>query len=155
MLDHVAQPQQQRGAGLFDRTAVRVNQAAIVTLLVLGFLLDLPWLASLVGAVMAIGTIWPGAALFQRLYRDLLRPAGLLKPDLHQEEAAPHRFAQGVGAAFLIIATIAFVVGAAVVGWGLALVVALLASINLVFGFCAGCFMYFQLQRLQRTRSSS
>ena len=133
-----------------DRTALRVNQASIIGFLVLAFLLDQAWLVAFVCAVMAIGTAIPQAALFQRFYRDVLRPAGLLKPDLHDEDAAPHRFAQGMGAAVLLIATIALFAGAQVLGWGLSFVVIALAAVNLFFGFCAGCFVYFQLQRLRR-----
>ena len=133
-----------------DRTALRVNQACIIGFLALAFLLDQPWLVAFVCAVMAIGTAFPQAALFQRIYRDVLRPAGLLKPDLHDEDAAPHRFAQGMGAAVLLIATIALIAGATVLGWGLSFVVIALAAVNLFFGFCAGCFVYFQLQRLRR-----
>lgn len=135
---------------LLDRTALRVNQALIVVLLVLAFMLDQPWLVALVCAVMALGTAIPRAALFQRLYRDVLRPAGLLRPNLHDEDAAPHRFAQGMGAAVLLLATLALFAGAAPLGWGLVFVVIALAAVNLIFGFCAGCFVYFQLERLRR-----
>jgi hypothetical protein len=134
----------------FDRTALRVNQALIIAFLAVGFLLDQPWLVTFVCAVMAIGTLFPQAALFQRLYRDVLRPAGLLRPDLHEEDAAPHRFAQGMGAAVLFLAVLALFGGAVAVGWGLAFVVITLAAVNLLFGFCAGCFVYFQLARLRR-----
>jgi len=133
----------------FDRTALRVNQAAIIALLAIGFVVDRPWLVAFVCAVMAIGTAVPRAALFQRIYLDILRPAGLLRPDVHIEDAAPHRFAQGLGAAVLLLASLALLGGAAAVGWGLAFVVIALAAINLIFGFCAGCFVYFQLQRLR------
>ena len=136
--------------GQVDRTALRVNQAFIIGFLALAFVLDQPWLVAFVFAVMALGTAFPQAALFQRIYRDVLRPAGLLKPDLHDEDAAPHRFAQGMGAAVLLIATIALFAGAQVLGWGLSFVVIALAAVNLFFGFCAGCFVYFQLQRLRR-----
>lgn len=132
-----------------DRTALRVNQASIVGLVVLAFLLDQPWLVAGVAAVLAAGTVSPALALFQRLYRDLLRPAGLLAPDVHAEDPAPHRFAQGVGAAFLIASSAALASGAAAVGWGLALIVVVLAAVNLLFGFCAGCFVYFHLARLR------
>ena len=138
------------GRGHVDRTALRVNQAFIIGFLALAFLLDQPWLVAFVCAVMAIGTAFPQAALFQRIYRDVLRPAGLLKPDLRDEDAAPHRFAQGMGAAVLLIAVIALFVGAPALGWGLSFVVIALAAVNLFFGFCAGCFVYFQLQRLRR-----
>ena len=140
----------QAGRGRVDRTALRVNQACIIGFLALAFLFDLVWLVAFVCAVMALGTAVPQAALFQRIYRDVLRPAGLLKPDIHQEDAAPHRFAQGMGAAVLLIAVVALFLGAQAIGWGLVFVVIALAAVNLFFGFCAGCFVYFQLQRLRR-----
>jgi hypothetical protein len=137
-------------SGQVDRSALKVNQAAIITLLVIAFLLNQPWLVVLVAAVMILGTVNPRLALFQRLYADVLRPAGLLKPELRAEEAAPHRFAQGLGGAVLVAATAALFAGLSVLGWALALVVVALAAINLLFGFCAGCFVYFQLARLRR-----
>jgi hypothetical protein len=141
---------QATGAAPFDRTAVRVNQAAIVALLLIAFVASLPWLVAVVAAVMALGTLSPQLALFQRLYRDVLRPAGLLRPDLQAEAAAPHRFAQGLGAGVLIVASLALYAGLGGLGWGLALLVVALAAINLFFGFCAGCFLYLQLARLRR-----
>jgi len=138
------------GGALFDRTALRVNQALIIGFLAIGFLLGQPWLVAFVCAVMALGTAAPQAALFQRLYRDVLRPAGALRPDLHDEDPAPHRFAQGMGAAVLLLASLALFAGAGALGWGLAFVVIALAGVNLLFGFCAGCFVYFQLARLRR-----
>src|SRR5580765_3838189 len=138
----------QGAPGMLDRTALRVNQALIILFVVLGYLLNQPLLVGFVAVVMLVGTILPSAALFQQFYRQVLRPAGLLRPDVHQEDAAPHRFAQGVGAAFLIAASLAFGLGAAVMGWVLAAIVVVLAAVNLFFGFCAGCFMYFQLARM-------
>lgn len=144
-----AQPAPQNAAAPLDRTALRFNQGAIITLLALAFVLDQPWLVAAVAAVMALGTAAPDLALFQRLYRDLLRPAGLLRPDVQVEEAAPHRFAQGMGAGVLALAALGFALGAAPLGWALALVVAVLAAVNLLFGFCAGCFVFYQLRRLR------
>lgn len=132
----------------FDRSAVRVNQALIIAFLVLGFILNQPLFVAFVAAVMAIGTAFPAAALFQRIYRDLLRPAKLIRPDVHSEDPAPHRFAQGMGAGVLIVSLIAFLAGSTGLGWALGILVIVLAGINLFFGFCAGCFVYFQLQRL-------
>jgi uncharacterized membrane protein YhaH (DUF805 family) len=127
-----------------------VNQTAIVGLVALAFVLDSAWLVALVAALMALGTLSPQLALFQRVYRDLLRPAGLLRPDLHAEDARPHRFAQGMGAGVLALAVLALFAGLGGLGWALALLVVLLAGVNLFFGFCAGCFVYLQLARLRR-----
>ena len=42
-----------------DRTALRFNQAAIIALLLIAFLIDQVWLVAFVAAVMLIGTLWP------------------------------------------------------------------------------------------------
>lgn len=137
-----------RAGALVDRTALRFNQASIVVLVGLAFVLAQPWLVAVVGVALALGTAIPSLAPFQRFYRDVLRPAGLLRPNPSAEDSAPHRFAQGVGAAVLLLAVIGFIVGNTLLGWSLALLVLVLAAANLVFGFCAGCFLYFQLLRL-------
>ena len=134
--------------GKVDRTALRVNQAFIVGLLLLAFLMEGTWLVAVVAIVMGAGTVTPSWALFQRFYRDILRPTGLLKSELHAEDPAPHRFAQGMGAAVLVLAILALALGATIVGWSLVLIVVILAAFNLIFGFCAGCFIYFQAQRM-------
>jgi hypothetical protein len=136
----------------FDRTAQRFNQSMLIAGVVLAFVFDLIWIVPALALVLALGTIDGRLALFQRIYRDLLRPAGLLKPDLHAEDAAPHRFAQGLGASVLALAALALLSGATVLGWGLALLVGILAAVNLFFGFCLGCFMYLQLARLRQAR---
>jgi hypothetical protein len=134
----------------FDRTAVRVSQAAMVGLLLIAFLFNITWLVPLMAVLLVAGTIDRRLALFQRAYRDLLRPLGLLKPDLRTEDATAHRFAQGVGAAVLIAASAGLLAGLSTLGWALTLLVVTLAAINLLFGFCAGCFLYLQLARARR-----
>ncbi|MDR7512746.1 MAG: DUF4395 family protein, partial [Armatimonadota bacterium] len=64
------------------------------------------------------------------------------------DDPAPHRFAQGVGAAVLALATVAFAAGSPAAGWTLAALVGALALLNLTRGFCAGCFLYGWLVRL-------
>jgi hypothetical protein len=99
-----------------DHTALRTNQAFIIILLAMGFVAAQPWLVVFVCAVMALGTAVPQAALFQRIYRDVLRPAGVLKPDVREEDPAPHRFAQGLGAAVLLAAGIGGGLGPGICG---------------------------------------
>lgn len=130
-----------------DHTALKVNQSFIIGLLVLAWLFYQPWLVAFVGLVMLVGTIWPQAGLFKRIYSDILKPAGLLKPDLRPDTPAPHLFAQGVGALVLALAVLAFGAGGEITGWLLTALVIVLAAINLFAGFCAGCFIYFQLER--------
>lgn len=136
-----------RAQPFVDHTALKFNQACIIGLNLLAFLLDQPWLVAFVAAVMLIGALYPPASLFKLIYTRLLRPAGLLKPRPVQDEQAPHLFAQGLGGIFLALAVIGFLAGAPLLAWALSFLVVALAAINLFFGFCLGCFIFYQLAR--------
>ena len=132
-----------------DTTALKFNQASIITLTLLGFLLNQPYLVLFVGLVLAVGTIAPGAALFKQIYLKLLKPNNILRANVIDDDPAPHQFAQGVGALFLLASSsILLAVGAIGLGWTLAWIVIVLAAVNLIFGFCAGCFVYYHLDRI-------
>ena len=135
-----------------DRSALKVNQASIVVLLVLAFVLYSAPLMAFVALVMAVGTVWPEAGLFKALYTRVLRPLGLLRPDPQPDDPSAHLFAQGVGATCLVIGLVLLAVGLPVAGWAFGLLVIALASVNLVSGFCVGCFLYYQLARRQIIR---
>jgi len=130
-----------------DHSALRTNQAMIITLLILAFVGNLAWLAALVMLVMAYGTLrrHPG---FRFVYAGLLRPRGWVKPDVLNDNAEPHIFAQGFGAAVLLGATAALYLGVPLLGWALVWLVVALAALNLFAGFCAGCAVYYWLNRL-------
>lgn len=129
-----------------DHAALRLNQAAVILALAAGFVADAPWMAALVGLVMAAGAL-TGRPGFLPLYR-LLRALRLLRPDVIPDHPEPHRFAQALGAVFLLIASVGFAAGGDAWGWGLAAVVAALAALNLIGGFCVGCAFYYWLGRL-------
>jgi Domain of unknown function (DUF4395) len=131
-----------------DRSALRTNQAFIIGLLILAFVLNSPLLVAFVAAVMLVGTAMPRLALFQDIYRNLLRPSGLVRPDVIEDHPEPHRFAQGFGGTVLLLSILSFLTGLAVLGWALTWLVVALAALNLFLGFCAGCFVYYQLNRL-------
>lgn len=131
-----------------DQSALKVNQAFIIGLLLLAYLLDSVWLVALVGLVMLVGTAVPDLSLFKRVYQHLLKPAGLVKPHVITDNPEPHRFAQGFGGVVVVLAVIALLAGQPFIGWALVGVVVVLAALNLFLGFCAGCFVYYQLNRL-------
>ncbi len=71
-----------------------------------------------------------------------------MKPDVQFDNPEPHRFAQVLGATFVSLAFLALLAGVPVVGWALAGIVIVLASLNLFAGWCAACMMYYWLNRL-------
>jgi hypothetical protein len=131
-----------------DHSALRTNQAFIIGLLVIAFVLDAQWLVALVSAVMLIGTIFPKVALFKAAYWYILKPLKIARPDLRRDNPEPHLFAQGVGGTVLLAATLAFIANATVLGWALAWIVVALAALNLFAGICVGCLMYYWFNRL-------
>jgi hypothetical protein len=131
-----------------DHSALRTNQAFIITLLVLAFILNFWPLVAFVSAVMIIGTIFPSAGLFKAVYFALFKPAGVVKPDVKIDNPEPHLFAQGLGGTFTLLSTLALVAGASLLGWALAWIVVALAALNLFGNICVGCLIYYQFNRL-------
>lgn len=130
-----------------DHNAIKFNQVSIAVVSTAAFLLDLPLLAGLLAVVLAVGTARPSWGLFRILYQRIALPMRWLRPHVLDDDPAPHRFAQGVGAAFLAAGWVALAAHAGTAGWALVVLVAVLAVVNVVFDFCAGCFVYYQLRR--------
>jgi len=129
-----------------DHAALKTNQTLIITLNILAFILNAPWLALLVTVVMIIGTLrkLPG---FGFIYR-ILKSTGWPKPQVIMGNPEPHRFAQGFGAVVMLIGSLVLYADALLLGWGLIWLVVALAALNLFAGFCVGCAVYYWLNRL-------
>jgi hypothetical protein len=80
------------------------------------------------------------------LFRTLVRPR-LGKPD-ELEDAAPPRFAQGVGLAFGVVALAGYLLGLDLLGAVAAGFALAAAFLNAAFGFCLGCEVYLLGKRL-------
>jgi hypothetical protein len=139
-----------------DHSALKVNQTGIVATVLVAFigsfLSSAAWLLiPLLAIVLLVGTFAPRFALFKQLYFKVLKPAGLVKPTPVADRPEPHNFAQGMGGVVLAIASVLLYFSTptyglvAVVGPALALIVAVLAFVNVAFGYCLGCQIYYQL----------
>ena len=140
----------------FDHSVLKVGQVFIIGLNVIAFALgyvlqvQYAWLlVPLVGVVMLAGVASKDLNLFRLLYLKVLKPAGIVKPRVSHEDAAPHRFANALGGTFLILSSLSFVLGLSGAGWVLSWIVIALAFINFAFDFCVGCQLYFQLDRFK------
>lgn len=79
------------------------------------------------------------------VFRTWVRPR--LSPPADLEDAAPPRFAQGVGFAFGAFGLVAFLSGGALIG-AIAVGFALAAAVlNAAFGLCLGCEAYLLMKR--------
>ena len=144
-----------------DHSALKVNQTGIIATVVVAFVGSALWrpllvLIPLLAIVLLLGTLVPRLALFKQIYFQVLKPAGLVKPRPVEDRPEPHNFAQGLGGVFLVVASV-LLIPLPVVGLALALLVAVLAFVNLAFGYCLGCQIFFQLEKrglVRATRSS-
>ena len=132
-----------------DAHLLKFSQAWTVGLTALAFVLQARWLVVVAALCLLISAVVPAAGPFRLLYRFIAVPLRLIKPRIIEDDPAPHRFAQAIGATFLIAssAVLFFAPGAFVVGWTLDLIVFALSLVNFTVGFCLGCFVYYQLGR--------
>jgi hypothetical protein len=110
------------------------------------FVTDQTWVVPILATLMLIGTA-RGKPEFTFVY-GTLRRTNWIGPELIPDNPEPHRFALGVGGAFLAGATLAFVAGSSLLGWVLTWVVIALVALNLFGGFCVGCAVYYWLNRV-------
>jgi len=125
---------------VIDRRAPRANQLAIGVLALVAFvtgwwpILGLLALQLVVG--LTLGRRWCIACV---VYFELVQPRIGEGP---LEDSRSPRFANVMGAVVLTTATVAIAAGYSTLGWALGLLVAALALLAAVTGFCTGCEIY-------------
>jgi Domain of unknown function (DUF4395) len=129
-----------RDTDVIDARAPRTNQAVVGSIALLAVTTGPWWLLALLGLQLAIGL------LFGRRYcLPCLLYFELLQPHLGEgplEDSRPPRFANIVGLAFLLAASGCYLAGLATAGTALGGIVATLALLAALTGFCAGCTAY-------------
>jgi hypothetical protein len=129
-----------RDTDVIDARAPRTNQAVIGLLALVGVTVGPWWLLAILALQLALGLRfgrrWCVPCVF---YFEVIQPRfgeGRL------EDARPPRFANMVGLVSLSAASLVFIAGAETVGVVLGALVAVLALLAAVTGFCAGCTAY-------------
>lgn len=132
----------------FDRGALRFGQISLIVVIGIGFVVGnvafIAFAAFMLGTALFAPTLAPQLQLYKFLVSQRL-----LQTDIHDEDATPHRFAQQMGFGMVSGAVVAAVLGLSSVAWIAALVVLVLALVNVTTGFCAGCFIHAQLARMR------
>jgi hypothetical protein len=110
--------------------------------LVAGIALDLPVVAAIVGLALAVsaalGTQW---FLFGRPWPTLRRLLHLKPPRDPEPELGP-RFAQALGAIFIVLGFLLLATGVKLLFWAPIAAVAGLQTVLAVSGYCLGCKLY-------------
>jgi hypothetical protein len=121
--------------------------AAITTVVLIGVLIQGSWvLLACQALVFALATLFGlRYAPYGLIFKALVRPR--LGPPTELEDAAPPRFAQGVGLVFAVVGTVGYALGIAWLGIGATALALAAAFLNAAFGFCLGCEMYLLVRR--------
>jgi hypothetical protein len=129
-----------RDLDVIDSRGPRTNQAVIGLVSLLAVLTGWWWLLALLALQLALGlTLGRRWCLACVAYFELIQPRFGEGP---LEDARPPRIANMVGLAVLSAASLAYLGGWGVVGAVLGLLVAALALVAAVTGFCTGCELY-------------
>ncbi|MFN8125200.1 MAG: DUF4395 domain-containing protein [Candidatus Nanopelagicales bacterium] len=134
-----------RGPRFSAAITVVVLAVALITIPSITSVVLLVWQAIAFGAAALLGL---QAQPYGRLYRAVVQPR--LSPPQHLEDAAPPRFAQQVGLAFVLVALVGLAFALPLVAQ-IATAFALAAAfLNAAFNFCLGCEIYLLVQRFRR-----
>jgi hypothetical protein len=142
-----------RDLDVIDARAPRFNQATIGVLSLVAVLTGAWPILALLAAQLAIGLRFGRRyCLACVAYFELVQPRFGEGPI---EDSRPPRFANFIGLIVLGSASVAYAVGATTIGAGLGLLVAALALLAAVTGFCTGCWIYRIGARLRGIRTQA
>src|SRR5260221_6405058 len=85
-----------------DTHLAKFSQASTVVLTALGFLFNQPIIILITAIILAISAFVPAVSPYRLVYRGIVLPLHLVRPRIVEDDPMPHRFAQGIGAAFLV-----------------------------------------------------
>jgi Domain of unknown function (DUF4395) len=129
-----------RDLHVIDSRAPRTNQAVVGVVSVVAVATGWWWLLALLALQLAVGL-----AFGRRFCLACVAYFELIQPRLGEgplEDSRPPRAANVIGLVVLAAASIAYATGLQTLGVGLGLLVAALALLAAVTGFCTGCEAY-------------
>lgn len=130
-----------------DHSAIKTGQLLSIAMLISALILNRWELVGILAVIFLMTALINPLGPFVLVYRLFLKPIGAVKPDMRIDNIQPHLFGQAVGAASAAIAAFALYAGYAYAGWILVFVLIALTAISFK-GWCIGCFLYYQLNRL-------
>ncbi|WP_433250912.1 DUF4395 domain-containing protein [Streptosporangium sp. CA-135522] len=124
-----------------DPRALRFAAAVTTIVLALVLVTGSAWLLAAQAAVFALSIF--RASPYGMIFKGIVK-----SPPKELEEAAPPRFAQGVGLVFALVGLIGYITQITPLALGATAAALFAAFLNAAFGFCLGCEMFLIIRRL-------
>lgn len=140
------QPNADANARTLDQNEIRTQQALGPLLLITAYIVNDWRLVAVQCGIFLLTALHYNLGPYVLLYRWVVKPLGIAKPDVRADNPEAHRFATVFGFSVLLIATYLLATGQAMAGWLLVWTLVIFAGIG-YFGWCAGCFMYYLINR--------
>jgi hypothetical protein len=131
-----------------DHTGLKTGMAITIVLLIVGFIVNSWLLVAFVAIAQLLAGIDAPFAPYRLIYQRVVKPSGIVKPHVVDDNPEPHRFAMLVGGILNGVATVLLITGVPVAAWVLVAIVVALANLNFWLNFCLGCWMYYQFNRI-------
>lgn len=134
-------------AAYVDHAEIKMGQILTMAISAAALVLQIPALLAVLGVTFLLSGTVRALSPFSWLYRGVVRPSGIIRSDYRLDNIQPHKFGQLVGA-FTVVAALGLIqAGYTLAGWGVVVVLMVLTLVSYA-GWCIGCYLYYQLNRL-------
>ena len=130
-----------------DHAEIKMGQILTVVISSVALILQEPILLISLGVIFLLSGTVRALSPFSMLYRWVVNPIGIMKSDYRLDNIQPHKFGQLVGALTILMALGVMQLGYPMLGWGVTVLLILLTMVSYA-GWCIGCYMYYQLNRI-------
>ncbi len=131
--------------GTVNERAARLVGAGVATMLLAAILTGSSWAIPVIALGFALRVVWgPRFSPLGRAAVAVAKRAFEVVPT----SGAPKQFAQAIGLTCTVAATALFAADLPTAAWAICGMVVVFATLEASLGFCAGCWMFGQLQRL-------
>lgn len=130
-----------------DHAEIKMGQILTIVISAIALVLQNQILLIILGCIFLLSGTVRVISPFSLLYRWVINPLGIIKSDYRLDNIQPHKFGQLVGVITVVLALILMHFGFTFAGWSIVIVLIVLTATSYA-GWCVGCFMYYQLNRL-------
>lgn len=134
-------------ARMVDQSELRLAHLFVIAMVLTGFIADRWEFVAGQAVIFLLSVIALPLNPVIALYRAVLRPTGIIKPDWRIDNMEAHRFAMIMGIFVAGAAAYCIYAGYTAIGWGIVWMIVALSAFAII-GWCMGCFSYYMMNKM-------